>query len=202
MIGPSVVTFIWVVVFGGSALHLAETQGAGIAETVTADPASGMFVFLNQFPLTLPMSILTLAVLWIFYVAGADAGAVVLGGLSTGGPQEPRRWIKLTWGAAMAAIACILLVAGGLGALQSASVLFGAPFGIIMVLMCLAFYMHLRSEASDSDRRGIEDAPPAPHPSSKPSAGDPAPGQTFAAEEPAPGYNRQPGIEQPGREGR
>jgi glycine betaine transporter len=100
----------------------------------------------------------------------------VLGGLSTGGPQEPRRWIKLAWGAAMAAIACILLVAGGLGALQSASVLFGAPFGIIMVLMCLAFYMHLRSEASDSDRRGIEDAPPTPHPSSKPSAGDPAPG--------------------------
>ena len=202
VIGPSVVTFVWVAVFGGSALHLAETQGPGIAETVTADPASGMFVFINQFPLALPMSILTLAVLWIFFVAGADAGAVVLGGLSTGGPQEPRRWIKLAWGAAMAAIAGILLVAGGLGALQSASVLFGAPFALIMVLMCLAFYLHLRSEARDRDRRGIEDAPPAPQPSSRPSAGDPAPGQTFAAEEPAPGYNRQPGIEQPGGEGR
>jgi glycine betaine transporter len=202
VIGPSVVTFVWIAVFGGSALHLAQTKGEGIAETVAADPASGMFVFLNQFPLALPMSILTLVVLWIFFVAGADAGTVVLGSLSTGGPQEPKRWIKLAWGAAMAAIACILLVAGGLGALQSASVLFGAPFAIIMVLMCIVFYRHLRSEARAGEQRGREDAPPAPRPSSGPSGGDPAPGQTFTAEQPAPGDNRLPGIERPGREGR
>ena len=196
VIGPSVVTFIWIAVFGGSALHLAQTQGGGIAERVTADPASGMFVFLNQFPLALPMSILTLAVLWIFFVAGADAGTVVLGSMSTGGPQEPKRWIKLSWGLAMAAIAGILLVAGGLGALQSASVLFGVPFAFIMVAMCVAFYMHLRSEAR-SARQDREDAPLAPRARRTPSAG-----QTFAVEEPAPGYNRQPGIEKPGREGR
>jgi len=199
VIGPSVVTFIWVAVFGGTALHLAQTKGEALAERVAGDPASGMFVFLNQFPLALPMSILTLVVLWIFFVAGADAGTVVLGSLSTGGPQEPRRWIKLAWGVAMAAIAGILLVAGGLGALQSASVLFGAPFALIMVLMCAAFYMHLRSEARGTDRS--EDAPLAPQESRTPSAGGPAAGETFAAEEPAPGYNRQPGIEKPGTEG-
>jgi glycine betaine transporter len=154
-----------------------------------------MFVFLNQFPLALPMSILTLVVLWIFFVAGADAGTVVLGSMSTGGPQEPKRWIKLSWGAAMAAIASILLVAGGLGALQSASVLFGAPFALIMVLMCLAFYLHLRSEGR-SAREDQEDIPLTPRARRTPSAGE-----TFAAEEPAPGYNRQPGIEKPGREG-
>jgi glycine betaine transporter len=194
VIGPSVVTFIWIAVFGGSALHLAQTQGGGIAERVTADPASGMFVFLNQFPLALPMSILTLVVLWIFFVAGADAGTVVLGSMSTGGPQEPKRWIKLSWGAAMAAIASILLVAGGLGALQSASVLFGVPFAFIMVAMSVAFYMHLRSEAR-SERRGDEDVPLTPRARRTPSAGGapPAPGQAFAVEEPPPGYNRHPG---------
>ena len=121
-----------------------------------------MFVFLNQFPLALPMSILTLVVLWIFFVAGADAGTVVLGSMSTGGPIEPKRWIKLSWGVAMAAIAGILLVAGGLGALQSASVLFGVPFAFIMVAMCVSFYIHLRSEARSEDRQGGEDIPPAP----------------------------------------
>ena len=83
VIEPSVVTFVWVAVFGGSALHLAQTQGEGIAARVAADPASGMFVFLNQFPLAFPMSILTLLVLWIFFVAGADAWTVVLGSMST-----------------------------------------------------------------------------------------------------------------------
>jgi glycine betaine transporter len=122
--------------------------------------------------------------------------------MSTGGPQEPKRWIKLSWGVAMAAIAGILLVAGGLGALQSASVLFGVPFAFIMVLMCAAFYMHLRSEARETDRRAGEDAPPIPQARRTPSAGGPAAGQTFAAEQPAPGHNRQPGIERPGTEGR
>jgi glycine betaine transporter len=199
VIGPSVVTFVWIAVFGGTALHLAETKGEAIAERVAGDPASGMFVFLNQFPLALPISILTLVVLWIFFVAGADAGTVVLGSLSTGGPQEPRRWIKLAWGVAMAAIAGILLVAGGLGARQSASVLFGAPFALIKVLMCAAFYMHLRSEARGEDRS--EDAPPAPQASRTPSAGGPAAGETFAVEERMPGHNRQPGIERPETEG-
>jgi choline-glycine betaine transporter len=98
----------------------------------------------------------------------------------------------------MAAIAGILLVAGGLGALQSASVLFGVPFAFIMVAMCASFYMHLRSEARSEDRQGGEDIPPAPSTRTAPSAG----GQAFTAEELAPGYNRQPGIEKPGTEGR
>ena len=63
MIGLSVVTLIWIVFFGGTALDLAQTLGEGIAARVAADPASGMFVFLNQFPLALPMSISTLVLL-------------------------------------------------------------------------------------------------------------------------------------------
>jgi len=142
-------------------------------------------------------------VLWIFFVAGADAGTVVLGSMSTGGPQEPKRWIKLSWGLAMAAISGILLVAGGLGALQSASVLFGVPFAFIMVAMCVAFYMHLRSEARDA-REDREDAPLGPRAGDRPSAGEapPVTGQAFTAEEPEPGYNMQTGIEKPGREDR
>ena len=189
VIGPSVVTFIWIAVFGGSALNLAQARG-GIAETVTADPAAGMFIFLNQYPLALPMSILTLVVLWIFFVAGADAGTVVLGSMSTGGPKEPKRWIKLAWGVAMAAIAGILLVAGGLGALQSASVLFGVPFAFIMVAMCISIYVHLRSEARDAR----EDVTITPRVRRTPGAAPPpTPGQAFTAERPPPGHNRLPG---------
>ena len=136
-----------------------------------------MFVFLAEFPLALPMSILTLAVLWIFFVAGADAGTIVLGSLSTGGPPEPKRWIKLAWGLAMALIAGILLLAGGLGALQSASVLTGLPFAFIMVLMCVAFYKHLRTEARELRERGDPDFGGR-------TPGSPTTGQAFTAENP------------------
>jgi len=200
VIGPSGVTFIWIAVFGGSAIYLDRTQGGGIAERVVSDPASGMFVFLDQFPLALPMSILTLVVLWIFFVAGADAGTIVLGSLSTGGPREPKRWIKLSWGLAMAALAGILLVAGGLGALQSASVLTGLPFAFIMVAMCVAFVKHLASETRGGDRQ--ENVNVAEPRRDAPPTGEPAPGTAFTAEDPNSGHNSQPGIGEPGMESR
>ena len=186
VIGPSVVTFVWVAVFGGSALYLDQTRGNGLAERVVSDPASGMFVFLEQFPLALPMSILTLAVLWIFFVAGADAGTIVLGSLSTGGPPEPKRWIKLAWGLAMALIAGILLLAGGLGALQSASVLTGLPFAFIMVLMCYSFYKHLRDEARETARRERDESDLTIH---RRTGTPPAGSQAFTAEKP-PNHGR------------
>ncbi|QIN79942.1 BCCT family transporter [Rubrobacter marinus] len=214
VLGPSVVTFVWVAVFGGTAIFLDRTQADGLAERVVADPAAGMFLFLDQFPLALPLSILTLAVLWIFFVAGADAGTVVLGSLSTGGPQEPVRWIKVAWGLAMAAIAGILLVAGGLGALQSASVLTGVPFAFIMFLMCISFLKHLRSEARGGGLQGSpggadaararEEAPSTRRaPSGRPAPGRPATGSTFTAEPlPDPRGDGTPGINEPGTGGR
>ncbi len=202
VIGPSGVTFVWMAVFGGSAIQLDRTQGGGIAERLVSDLASGMFVFLEQYPLTLPMSILRLIVLWIFFVAGADAGTIVLGSMSTGGPQEPVRWIKLSWGLAMAAIAGVLLVAGGLGALQSASVLTGVPFAFIMVLMCVAFYKHLSDEARGGGQQRKQDIDVAERareaPAVRPTPGRPAPGQAFTAQDPTPDPNRQPGIGGPG----
>ena len=204
--GPSVVTFVWVAVFGATAVHLDRTQGGGIAERVVSDPASGMFVFLQQFPLALPMSILTLVVLWIFFVAGADAGTIVLGSMSTGGPQEPVRWIKLAWGLAMAAIAGILLVAGGLGALQSASVLTGLPFAFIMVAICVALFKHLSDEAGGGGTQGREDVDVAERvresPAIRRTPGRPAPGQAFTAEDPALRDTRHPNPGEPETGGR
>jgi glycine betaine transporter len=165
-----------------------------------------MFVFLQQFPLALPMSILTLVVLWIFFVAGADAGTIVLGSMSTGGPQEPVRWIKLAWGLAMAAIAGILLVAGGLGALQSASVLTGLPFAFIMVAICVALFKHLSDEAGGGGTQGREDVDVAERvresPAIRRTPGRPAPGQAFTAEDPALRDTRHPNPGEPETGGR
>jgi hypothetical protein len=47
--------------------------------------------------------VLALFLIWIFFVAGADAGTVVLGSMSSG-VLEPSRLINLTWGAIMAAL--------------------------------------------------------------------------------------------------
>ncbi|GAA2357974.1 BCCT family transporter [Saccharopolyspora halophila] len=167
---PSVVSMIWIAVFGGAALQLARSGMAGdIARTVEQSPAAGMFVFIQEYPLPLALSIITLIVLWVFFVAGADAGTVVLGELSTGGQPNPKTWVRLLWGLLLAGVAAVLLVSGGLGGLQKASVLTGTPFAIILVAICVSFYKTLRKEhgpsaeepRSDSEQRGSEQDPGA-----------------------------------------
>ncbi|RCW44703.1 glycine betaine transporter [Halopolyspora algeriensis] len=144
---PSVVSMIWIAVFGGAALQLARGgQASDIAKTVEQSPAAGMFVFIQEYPLPILLSIITLVVLWVFFVAGADAGTVVLGELSTGGSPNPTTWVRLLWGLLLAGVAAVLLVSGGLGALQKASVLIGTPFVIILVAICVAFSKTLAKE--------------------------------------------------------
>ncbi|MGJ7907144.1 BCCT family transporter [Actinopolyspora sp. H202] len=144
---PSVVSIIWIAVFGGAALRLArDGQGSDIAGTVAESPAAGMFVFIQQYPLPVLLSIITLVVLWVFFVAGADAGTVVLGELSTGGFSNPKVWVRLLWGLLLAGVAAVLLVSGGLGALQKASVLIGTPFTIVLIGICVAFHKTISKE--------------------------------------------------------
>ncbi|NYH79753.1 glycine betaine transporter [Actinopolyspora biskrensis] len=144
---PSLVSAIWIAVFGGAALQLARAgQASDIAETVAQSPAAGMFVFIQEYPLPLLMSIITLVVLWVFFVASADSGTVVLGELSSGGSPNPKVWVRLLWGLLLAGVAAVLLVSGGLGALQKASVLIGAPFAIVLIGICVAFFKTLSRE--------------------------------------------------------
>ncbi len=154
---PSLVTLVWFSVFGGAAVRVDQALGGSLAEATTASPEVGMFAFINEFPFPFVMSIITLALLWIFFVAGA--GTVVLGSMSSGGAANPKRWTRLIWGVIMAGLAGILLVVGGL---QTASILAGLPFAVIMVFMCWTFYRHLSSETRAETQGGGEAEEPDP----------------------------------------
>ncbi|GAB2762189.1 glycine betaine transporter OpuD [Salinifilum aidingensis] len=144
---PSVLSTIWIAVFGGAALQLARGgQASDIAQTVQQSPAAGMFVFIQEYPLPVLLSIITLVLLWMFFVASADSGTVVLSELSTGGSPNPQTWIRLLWGLLLVGVSGVLLLSGGLGALQQASVLTGTPFAIILVVVCVSFYKTLSKE--------------------------------------------------------
>ena len=91
--------------------------------------------------------------LWIFFVAGADAGTIVLGQMSAGGIEDTNRFIRLAWGVVIGAMAFVLLLSGGLDALRQAALLAGVPFTIIMIFMCYALYKGLRADFREQDRQ-------------------------------------------------
>jgi glycine betaine transporter len=162
LLGPSLFSMIWFCVFGTAGIRLDQQTNGAFSETLYNDGAAvALFEFLGSYPLALLTSILALFLIFIFFVAGADAGCVVLGSMSAGGVLNPKVAIKLTWGVIMAVIAAVLLVVGGggtdaLDGLTNGAILAATPFGILMVPMCYGLLKTLQSDSRDEERRVTE----------------------------------------------
>jgi glycine betaine transporter len=190
LLGPSLFSMIWFCVFGTAGIRLDQQTNGKFSEALYNDGAAvALFQFLDSYPLALLTSILALFLIFIFFVAGADAGCVVLGSMSAGGVLNPKAAIKLTWGVIMAVIASVLLVVGGggtdaLDGLTNGAILAATPFGILMVPMCYGLLKTLQSDGRDEERREMEESmtsrpSPAGSPP-RPATGGPASQQTTA----------------------
>lgn len=148
---PSLVSFVWFAILGGSAIDQQLNQGWSPPTTETGGIAleSSLFELLRQYPLaTLTVAVAVLLIA-IFFVTGADAASIVMGMLSQRGEEEPNRSLVIFWGVATGAVAAVLLVSGedtGLGALQALVILVAAPFMLILIGMCVSLMKSLREE--------------------------------------------------------
>jgi glycine betaine transporter len=151
VIVPSLTIMIWYSVFGGSALHFIHNLGEiALADRVMEDVTTAFFYFLQYFPYSSFLIVLTLISIIIFFVTAADSTVFVLGMLSEE-TSDPSKKSKFLWGLVIAAIAIALLLSGGLSPLQSVSVAAGLPFTLIMLFMCVSFIKSLREESGLTD---------------------------------------------------
>ena len=149
---PSLVSFVWFAILGGSALDQQLNQGWSPPTTDTGGIAleSSLFELLEQYPLSSITVALAVFLIAIFFVTGADAASIVMGMLSQGGEEEPNRMVVIFWGVATGAVAAVLLWAAeegaGLSALQTLVILVAAPFMLILIGMCVSLMKALRGE--------------------------------------------------------
>lgn len=143
---PSLVFFIWFTVFGGTAIHSDMTGDGAIGKAATADVNSAFFAMLAELPLTSITSTITIILVVLFFVSGADANTYVLSMLSSKGVLTPKRPVLVVWGAITGITAIVLLLAGGLAALQQAVILSAAPFTVIVVLLAVSLMIELRRD--------------------------------------------------------
>ena len=135
---PTLVTFLWMTVFGGSAMHIELFGGGGFAEKVTSDLPLSLFLLLENFPLSSVSSILGILVVISFFVTSSDSGSMVIDIITAGGNQDPPVPQRLFWAILEGVVAGALLLSGGLAALQSAVVATGLPFGIVLLILCFS----------------------------------------------------------------
>lgn len=143
---PVALSIVWVCTFGGSALYYELDEGAGLSAVVAEEMSAGLFVLLDYLPGTQVISVLMLLLTVLFVVTSANSATFVLGMFTGKGVLVPSRLLRLTWGVVQILVAGVLLVGGGLTALQTISVVAALPFMILMIFMAFALHRSLSAE--------------------------------------------------------
>lgn len=135
---PTLVTFLWMTVFGNTALYLEMFGGGGFADLVTKNVPLSLFLLLERLPFNTVTSILGVLVVVSFFVTSSDSGSMVIDIITAGGNQDPPIPQRLFWAILEGVVAAALLIGGGLAALQSAVVATGLPFAIVLLVLCFS----------------------------------------------------------------
>jgi len=146
LIVPTLVSTVWFVVMGGTAIRFQLSGVADMAASLDTGVENTLFAMLDAMPFSTLTAVLVVVLIMLFYVAGADAASLVLGMLSQGGSLHPRTWLVVTWGSMIGAVAIALLLAGGLEAIQTTVIVIGVPFLVVMLGVCYSLLKQLRSE--------------------------------------------------------
>jgi choline/glycine/proline betaine transport protein len=135
---PTSVVVLWMGVFGGAAVGVDLFNDAGVVDAVNADYASGVFQTIAGFGypnLVTPITILTTVLLVSWFVTSSDSGTLVMCTMLSMGDENPPIKFRLFWGITSGVVAGVLLLAGGLSALQTASIVAGLPIAVMLLLM-------------------------------------------------------------------
>ncbi|MDO3384588.1 choline BCCT transporter BetT [Gilvimarinus sp. SDUM040013] len=141
-------TFMWMTFFGNTAIHMILEQGfTQLSDAVAADTSVALFQFFEYLPMTTIASLIATVLVITFFVTSSDSGSLVVDMLTSGGTEEDTPvWQRIFWSVTEGVIAAALLVAGGLSALQTATIASALPFTIVMLFMCWGLYKALRLE--------------------------------------------------------
>ncbi|MDR6514855.1 BCCT family transporter [Chryseobacterium camelliae] len=135
---PTVFNFIWMSVFGNSAIWFDLTTAQGALSKLASNPDMLMFRFLDYLPLTTLVSFVVIAIIIIFFVTSADSGIFVMNSIATENAPKSPKWQIVFWGILLAALALLLLNAGGLKALQTMTLITALPFALIMIVFIVS----------------------------------------------------------------
>ncbi|RUO26307.1 choline transporter [Aliidiomarina minuta] len=145
---PMGFTFMWMTFFGNTAINMLMNEGISeLSDAVGIDESVALFEFFSHMPFSTIASLVATLLVITFFVTSSDSGSLVVDMLTSGGVEdESPVWQRIFWASVEGLIAIALLTAGGLQALQTATIASALPFSIVMLLMCWGLIRALRLE--------------------------------------------------------
>lgn len=148
---PTGLTLIWMTAFGNTAINMIMNRGmAELGQAVQTDVPVALFRFLEYFPFSTVLSVIATAMVVIFFVTSSDSSAMVVDMLASGGNSKTPIWQRVFWSVLIGVVAMVLLLAGGLQALQTVTIASALPFSIVLLVSA---YGLLKALAVDAAKR-------------------------------------------------
>ena len=159
MFVPTTIAFFWLCMFGGNAMYLElqaaaasdGAQTAGIIDLVRNwDLPSALYGTIDQITtiswLNWAMAALATFLLATWFITSSDSGTLVITTMLSMGSDNPPQKFRIIWGLGEGLVAAGLLAAGGLKALQTASIAAALPVSVIMLLMTWGLFRSLATD--------------------------------------------------------
>ena len=153
LIVPTLLTFLWITAFGGSAIFMELQDIAHISGDIKQNVATSIYQLFENLPLSLIINIIAVVLVISFFVTSSDSGSLVVDAFTSGGKLKSPVGQRIFWATMEGAIAAILLVGGGLKALQTAAITTGLPFAIILIVMAFSLRKGLQKEDEKEELR-------------------------------------------------
>lgn len=150
LIAPTLLSAFWITVFGNTAMFIELFGSGGVTAAVNADTTMALFKTIELMDLgqvmTIGMAGICTFMLITYFVTSADSATLVICTLISMGNEHPPARYRVFWGVSIGAVAAVLLLAGGLKALQTASIVAALPFSVVVILATYGLCKSLRDE--------------------------------------------------------
>jgi len=146
MLIPTLLSFLWMATFGGTAIFQQMRGISDLISVVDSDVSLALFAMLKNLPWTQLLSSVGIILVTVFFVTSSDSGSLVVDHLTSGGKLDSPVPQRIFWAVMEGVVAATLLIGGGLNALQTASVITGLPFAVVILMMIYSLNAGLKKE--------------------------------------------------------
>lgn len=146
-------TLAWISIFGNTAIHLILNQKQKVlGDMVLSDPALSLFKLLEYLPFNPYIAGIVVVICFVLFLTPVGSGTLMIANLSSKGgtsDSDSPIWLRIFWSVVITIVSIGLLLAGSFNSMQSAVVLCGLPFSVIILLYMFGLAKALKQDDFD-----------------------------------------------------
>lgn len=143
---PTTFNLVWMTAFGNSAIWIDTHVAHGALAASVGNVDALLFRFFEYLPWFKLVAWLAIVLIAVFFITSADSGAFVVDTIASRGHPDSPIWQRLFWAVVLGVTALVLLLAGGLKALQAMTLVAAVPVTIIMLSLCYGLWKGLEAD--------------------------------------------------------